>query len=192
MIASLLLRLKSLAVVAGIAVLSGLTLNSAVAGGAPETPPHVLTPKTEALYPVLEIEWKALFADHVGFVRSHYMTGHERERFRVVIERGVVYTSQGDVFPDASATDHFIYVMDAAGNFYVGNQTLDPKLHHSSFFAGKPVAAAGEIQISKGTITMINRSSGHYKPGLEAFQRVLDELQRDGVEIEPLRSGGNR
>jgi hypothetical protein len=32
--------------------------------------------------------------------------------------------------------------MDAAGNFSVGNQTRDAKLHHSSFFAGGPVAAA--------------------------------------------------
>jgi hypothetical protein len=116
------------------------------------------------------------------FEQVHYIKNlAERERYRVVIDHGRLFYSSG--VPLDSKGKEYIYVMDKFGNFYLSSDHLFGQFHHSSFFAGEPVAAAGEIYIKDGRILEINRRSGHYLPSNDAFKNALSELSRHGVDL---------
>jgi hypothetical protein len=114
-------------------------------------------------------------------VLIHYMSAEERERSRVVIVAGTLYTSTGQPTPYGADGEKLNYAMDTAGNFYLFNQTGRPELRHSSFFGGGPVACAGNLEVRNGKIVHIDSNSGHYSPSGKMFQNVLAELKKDGV-----------
>lgn len=116
----------------------------------------------------------------------HYMTLQERESHRVVIYRGVVLTPQGQ---PVSGPDHlFNFVMDAAGNFYFFDQEGHEEIRHSSVLGAAPVAGAGEIWVNKqGLITKINSQSGHYGGTVAIFDQTLQELTRNGVNLQKVQ-----
>jgi hypothetical protein len=143
-----------------------------------------LLPKTQELY-----QTKSMSRSHQGEdkkivdhgVLIHYMNKEERASARVVIVNGALYTPTGQPVSYGTGPDKLNYVMDAAGNFYVFDQTGHPELRHSSFFDGLPVACAGDLEVRNGTIVKINSKSGHYSPSRRMFQNVLTELKKDGV-----------
>lgn len=58
------------------------------------------------------------------------------------------------------------------------------RFHHSSFFGGKAVAAAGIIITDEeGYLTRLYPHSGHYRPGEAHMQRMLFFLHRKGVDL---------
>jgi hypothetical protein len=58
------------------------------------------------------------------------------------------------------------------------------RFHHSSFFGGKAVAAAGIfITDENGVLTRLYPHSGHYRPGEAHMQRVLFFLYHKGVDL---------
>jgi hypothetical protein len=58
------------------------------------------------------------------------------------------------------------------------------RFHHSSFFGGKAVAAAGIfITDESGMLTRIYPHSGHYRPGEAHMQRVLFFLYHQGIDL---------
>jgi hypothetical protein len=58
------------------------------------------------------------------------------------------------------------------------------RFHHSSFFGGKAVAAAGIlITDDNGCLTRLYPHSGHYRPGEAHMQRMLYHLYRRGVDL---------
>ncbi|KAL7556803.1 hypothetical protein ACA910_005239 [Epithemia clementina (nom. ined.)] len=64
-----------------------------------------------------------------------------------------------------------------------GHQTKE-RFHHSSFFGGKAVAAAGIfITDEHGFLTRLYPHSGHYRPGESHMQRVLFFLHHEGVDL---------
>lgn len=74
----------------------------------------------------------------------------------------------------------YIYVMDAYGNIYVDTPSMDV-FHHSSFFNGEPVSAAGSFYINyEGDIIAIDNNSGHYKPTVKTLDYVTEELRKLG------------
>lgn len=74
-------------------------------------------------------------------------------------------------------TDYAIFVMAESGELYLSKNRKVGEFHHSSFLAGKPVAAAGEMIIKKGIIIEINNASGHYMPSLDFVKKnILKEL----------------
>ena len=119
-------------------------------------------------------------------VLIHYMTDDEREQARVVIVNGTLYASTGKPAPYGTEREILNYAMDAAGNFYVLNQAGRPDLRHSSFFDGRPVACAGDVEVRNGRIARINANSGHYNPSSRMFQNVLTELKSRGVDVSGL------
>jgi hypothetical protein len=145
-----------------------------------------LLPKTHELY-----QTKPMSSSHKGEdkqiidhgVLIHYMSNEERESARVVIVNGTLYTSKGKPAPYGTDHEKLNYAMDAAGNFYIFNQTGHPELRHSSFFDGRPVACAGDLEAKNGRIVTINSKSGHYSPSPKMFQNVLTELKKDGVDL---------
>ncbi|CAB9524618.1 IQ domain-containing protein [Seminavis robusta] len=58
------------------------------------------------------------------------------------------------------------------------------RFHHSSFFGGKAVAAAGIfITDAQGYLEMLYPHSGHYRPGEADMQRVLYFLHQQGIDL---------
>jgi hypothetical protein len=58
------------------------------------------------------------------------------------------------------------------------------RFHHSSFFGGKAVAAAGIIITDdQGNLTRLYPHSGHYRPSESHMQRMLFFLHRKGVDL---------
>lgn len=58
------------------------------------------------------------------------------------------------------------------------------RFHHSSFFGGKAVAAAGIfLTDDDGILTRVYPHSGHYRPGEADMQRVLFYLHHKGVDL---------
>jgi hypothetical protein len=66
---------------------------------------------------------------------------------------------------------------DAYANF------IDERFNHSSFLAGQPVAAAGEMWFENGVLKGISDSSGHYQPGLTHTMQMLRQLQTMGADL---------
>lgn len=52
---------------------------------------------------------------------------------------------------------------------------------HTSFLAGEPVAAAGELLVDQGRLMWLSNKSGHYRPQLMNTLQLLVQLEREGV-----------
>ena len=76
-----------------------------------------------------------------------------------------------------------IFVMDEFGNFYASNTQAQGKFHHSSFLAGKPVAAAGELKVENGVLKIITDESGHYWPTIELSDQAVKVLDAYGIDM---------
>ncbi|MCB0392930.1 MAG: hypothetical protein KDD25_00130 [Bdellovibrionales bacterium] len=80
-----------------------------------------------------------------------------------------------------------IYIMDEEGRIYIENPNFSgprSNIRHSSFFWGKPVAAAGTLIVRNGVIVRINDFSGHYKPKKKQFAQFLEQLSRMGLSVD--------
>lgn len=67
------------------------------------------------------------------------------------------------------------------------NGNTKQRFHHSSFFGGKAVAAAGIlITNEQGVLTKLFPHSGHYRPGDADMQRMLFFLFNEGVDLRTL------
>ncbi|WLI16606.1 hypothetical protein [Pseudomonas wuhanensis] len=126
--------------------------------------------------------------DEVFGTSVTYLNMQDRARFKVTIRDGKVFDADGKPFETRQASTAFkvnkgraIFVMDAQGLIYISNEQTRGKFHHSSFFAGQPVAAAGDIGIENGVITAISRKSGHYRPTLEQLNQVVQQLADQNV-----------
>lgn len=76
----------------------------------------------------------------------------------------------------------YIYVTDPQGTLYIANK-VKGQFHHSSFLGGGSVGAAGAIVVNRGKLVKINPRSGHYRPGLRHFNRLLENLKRSNVNL---------
>lgn len=117
-----------------------------------------------------------------------YLNDRERAGFKVVIKDGKVYDAAGQLFDTRQASTSFaknkgraIFVMDATGALYISNEQTKGKFHHSSFFAGRPVAAAGDIRIENGVVTAISRKSGHHRTTATQLNQAVRQLNTQGV-----------
>lgn len=76
--------------------------------------------------------------------------------------------------------------MDQRGNIYISMYSDRGFFHHSSFVAGEPVSATGEIAISHGVIIEISTSSGHYRPTLELNKQILTVLKKNKINTKKI------
>lgn len=125
-----------------------------------------------------------------------YLSEVERQMLRVEIRDGLLYDASGQPIDTELAATHFsgqgkaIYVMGPDGHIYISNFHQAGKFHHSSILAGQPVASAGEIVVEDGVVTSINRRSGHYRPGENHTDQIVDELGAAGVDTDNISIGG--
>lgn len=105
--------------------------------------------------------------------------------------------------PGGRGAGRAIFVMTTDGKLYAGDMhdeytkggAGDPNrgemkgwiFHHSSFLAGQPVAAAGELEFDDGGhLVSISNASGHYKPSSPFTVQVLRRFSQIGVDISGL------
>ena len=68
------------------------------------------------------------------------------------------------------------------------NSSMKFRFHHSSFFGGKAVAAAGIlITNDDGCLEKLYPHSGHYRPGEAHMQRMLFYLSQCGVDLDAFK-----
>ncbi|MGZ8414489.1 MAG: hypothetical protein ACXW05_17310 [Gemmatirosa sp.] len=92
-----------------------------------------------------------------------------------------------------------VFVVDLEGRMYANSHTVG-YFHHSTFLAGRPVAAAGEVLIDPtGRIRFITAKTGHYKAGIAEMTRMvtlIPELPGDALilpdftKMAPVAQGG--
>ncbi|MGZ3713368.1 MAG: hypothetical protein ACXVBE_16505, partial [Bdellovibrionota bacterium] len=122
-----------------------------------------------------------------------YFTPEERSQLEVQVEKdGLLHRADGSLVNNCKrGTENYvcdpgIFVMDAEGRFYFYDGPLKRKqegaIHHSSFFAGLPVSAAGELEVINGKIIRMSGSSGHYKPKKHYLIRAALELKHQGAQ----------
>jgi hypothetical protein len=116
-----------------------------------------------------------------------YLDEAAREPYRVFVRDGKLVDGDGrPLNPDGTlgpnGNDTAIWVMDAAGNLYVGFEQRKGVFHHSSFLAGGPVSAAGELVVIDGELIEISNRSGHYRPPPFTLDQTIEHLEGLGLE----------
>jgi hypothetical protein len=130
-----------------------------------------------------------LDSDTVLYITNPEVTDGYAVRFEPLDEtrQGRVVDVDGD--PVCTGPDGWIFVL--RDNVMYGAQKVNSvsghskqRFHHSSFFGGKAVAAAGIfITDDDGILTRLYPHSGHYRPGEAHVQRVLFFLYHEGVDL---------
>lgn len=69
------------------------------------------------------------------------------------------------------------YVVLEDGSIIVGRSNINQG--HIDLANGRPVIAAGEVEIVHGQIKMINNKSGHYWPSGTSAQRAAEDAFRN-------------
>lgn len=126
-----------------------------------------------------------------------YLTEKEREAYEVFVQHDKIVDLKGNLFDTNGSisvlpngelfkTQKAIFVMSEEGKIYLSKNYAFGKFHHSSFLAGKPISAGGEIFIEKGVIKEVTNDSGHYIPSLDFVKKnTLKELDaRHNFNIE--------
>jgi hypothetical protein len=133
--------------------------------------------------------------------RVKYCSSAERWDYAINIQRGMITDASGNPYDTGCKETGFkgkgwaIYVVDFDGQFYSESHILN-EFHHSSFLAGAPVQAAGELAVDRGRLVGLTNKTGHYKAGPPEMARALELLQAGGVDIstaavnDPFRGQG--
>jgi hypothetical protein len=131
---------------------------------------------------------------HFKFLGSNgvtYLDDVARQDFRITIHDGHVYDARGNLFDTSNGVSAFgpsnggraIFVMDENGNLFASTYQHAGDFHHSSFFSGGDVAAAGELVVKDGKIEIVTDRSGHYLPSNSRTQQMLDQLASQGIDM---------
>jgi len=121
--------------------------------------------------------------------------GREQHRLFVDADGNLRRASDNSLFDTSTANTVWggddggraIFVMDRDGNLYASNYQARGDFHHSSMLAGGEVAGAGEIRVDNGKIVDMTDKSGHYQPPADLNDNALDELRRQGLDIEGMK-----
>ncbi len=110
-------------------------------------------------------------------------TAQQRSDYEVFVKDKLLVDRNGTLIDSGgSNTGSLIFVMDSKGSIFAGEPKL-MEFHHSSFLAGAPVAAAGEIMVVDGMLVSHSRRSGHYKPDEIHHDQFKQELGDRGLDI---------
>jgi hypothetical protein len=137
-----------------------------------------------------------------------YLTEEERQEYELSIRKGKqgenIFVWNDQVLDTSkftiewrlggieTATPRATFVLSATGKFYIANQKeaiirYGAKFQHSSFFAGEPVAMAGEMWFENGKLKGISDVSGHYmqdEHGDIYMIQTLMHLRDVGVNVD--------
>jgi|GEM_PF-6987835 len=124
---------------------------------------------------------------------AYFTTAEEKARYLVTVDaQGLLRNAEGTLIDSMGAERNMAsFAMDADGNLYVWNLSdLDDGrvLKHSSFSAGGPLTAAGEVRVQNGLLRTISRRSGHYFPSIASLRTAIKRLGRRGANISKMRT----
>ena len=118
---------------------------------------------------------------------------------------GLVSTNDGSPFATRdletahSGAGWAVFVVDPSGKMYARAHEVG-YFHHSTFLAGRPVAAAGEVLIDDaGAIRFITAKTGHYRAGPDEMVRMVTLIPEipgnalilpDFAKMNPVAKGG--
>jgi len=147
-------------------------------------------------------------SDAFGTQKTHYMNAEELQQHSVKAsgEKDEKYLSDQDGkaidskgarpgLKDAKE-DRLIYAMkdgqmaqaDAGGDmkkmkeeYKKGERPSADREHHSSFFKGEAVEAAGDMKVENGDVKRISNHSGHYEPSAPTLVQAVQHLDDMGI-----------
>ncbi len=131
---------------------------------------------------------RAMCVDFVRAGVAYKEKAEERKPYMLTFMNGKVLRG-GELFDTSKCeTAHSgrgwaIYVVSPRGQWFAGSHRVGA-FHHSTFLGGRPVLSAGEMQVSKGVVTLLTAKSGHYQPTMEQFVNGLKSLRRAGVSLD--------
>jgi hypothetical protein len=133
--------------------------------------------------------WTTLNEDIVCYLKSE----DERKYFQYAINsEGLIYsTMTGELLTTDSAgwifvlKNNYIYACQKRTSIY-------PRFHHSSFFAGEGVNAAGILICNQGQLLKLFPHSGHYRPEEHHFLWLLSFLLVSNVNMKKLQVDAQR
>ena len=129
-----------------------------------------------------------LDSDTVLYIHDSEVT--KRYALSLVCDReGRASVFDSDDEPVCTGSDGWIFVL--RDNILYGAEKITSvsersrqRFHHSSFFGGKAVAAAGIFNTDQnGVLTRVLPHSGHYRPGEADMQRMVFFLYSEGVDL---------
>lgn len=121
-----------------------------------------------------------------------YLTAEERAQYRVHLSKGA-FQQNGRNFDTSQMIAHekvgfAAFTLNANGELSVFNHKLmSDRIAHSSMNAGFPVVTAGELKIENGVLKAITTHSGHYQPSMFNVHRLLEHLERNGIDISQVK-----
>jgi hypothetical protein len=171
--------------VTGVLISGGTNLITRAVSGNIALPKLTLPKLSKAKYKEKKLRWIYIGEESSGV---KYFSKETLQKYKVSVNsEGKLVDARGKPLNVKEG----MYVMDAEGNFYVHPGHVKGELHHSSFFAGGPVAGAGELTVVNGVLRYIDRSSGHYQPESLHFQQVVEELSVKGVDVKNAQNVNN-
>lgn len=116
-----------------------------------------------------------------------YGDDDDRAQWRVTFRDGLLYDHMGELFHTGAMVSGAprgwaIFVRTPDGLMYAHAPEVNA-FHHSSFNAGAPVRAAGEIAVRHGVVAGVTNKSGHYTPSGAHFLDMLLYLRTEGVNL---------
>lgn len=120
---------------------------------------------------------------------EYLTTDAEREPYEITIN---AQSEAGDALwrmtqtgePVNTGPKGWIFVLQS-GRMYACEKRTNtfPRFHHSSFFAGAGVSAAGMLVCADGKLTKLFPHSGHYRPLDRHLYSLLATLREKGVDL---------
>lgn len=114
------------------------------------------------------------------FFYTKYLGPKEAAAYEIHVRDGLLVDARGELLDTRFA---MIFVMTPEGTIYATNRQQVGIFHHSTFVAGRPVAAAGEFWVREGVLERISARSGHYQPSWVQIRQFMRELQRRGAAV---------
>lgn len=120
-----------------------------------------------------------------------YFSGEQLDALELDVKNGLIVEKlPGMPFNTADANTHWgyaIFIMDSTARIFSSKTQLPFEVHHSSLFQGKPVAAAGEINVAQGKLLVSSNKGGHYAPGNDLNNPLFTELASRGILPKTLK-----
>lgn len=133
----------------------------------------------------------AKFCAQINLIKKNVeMCDEEKRKEYLVIPKGghlELAQRPGVAFSTKEYETHFsgdgwaIFVAGMKNDIYSFSHSVG-EFHHSSFFSGAPVKAAGEIVVNPaGKIVVISAKSGHYRPDEGNMRKICKHLELSEV-----------